>query len=517
MKPNATGFIEKLKATLCARGFRQIYGIDFTETHAPVTTIAAWRAAVAECARRGLKIDIWDVSGAYLNSELIEDIYVKPPEGMAVPEGCEGMVLKLKKALYGLKQAGRAWNQKLRNFLLECGFEQSQADHSMFYKTRKVKGQTHVIRLNVHVDDSFATYSDDDWYAEFKQRLEDVENGGFNLSRPEDGDVYIGIKVDTLPDGAIKIQQTRYIDDMAAKFLNDSDKAAVVPHFSTIKLTKDMCPMTQEAIKIMKGVPYRSLIGALNHIANCTRPDIAAAVGICAQFCENPGETHWKAAKMILRYLKGTREYGIIYGRHRTEHIPYAPLCGFADASWADGPERLSRSGIIIFSWGGPIAWRSMKQKAQALSTTEAEYVSACEATKSVVWLRRLFREFGYTDLAIFDPTEPPTEAERQGHKPSTIYEDNSGCIRWSVNPVQHQRAKHIDLQYHFVRAKVRDGDVKLVYRDTEHMVADLLTKCLASERFQMLRDMMVGDGKIARGAAQRTYAVLLAEYGAVT
>ena len=192
--------------------------MDFTETHAPVTTIAAWRAAVAECARRGLKIDIWDVSGAYLNSELIEDIYVKPPEGMVVPEGCEGMVLKLKKALYGLKQAGRAWNQKLRNFLLECGFEQSQADHSMFYKTRKVRGHTHVIRLNVHVDDSFATYSDDDWYAEFKQRLEDVENGGFNLSRPEDGDVYIGIKVDTLPDGAIKIQQTRYIDDMAAKF-----------------------------------------------------------------------------------------------------------------------------------------------------------------------------------------------------------------------------------------------------------------------------------------------------------
>ena len=85
------------------------------------------------------------------------------------------------------------------------------------------------------------------------------------------------------------------------------------------------------------------------------------------------------------------------------------------------------------------------------------------------------------------------------------------------MNPVQHQRAKHIDLQYHFVRAKVRDGDVKLVYRDTEHMAADLLTKCLASERFQMLRDMMVGDGKIARGAAQRTYAVLLAEYGAVT
>ena len=155
-----------------------------------------------------------------------------------------------------------------------------------------------------------------------------------------------------------------------------------------------------------------------------------------------------------------------------------------------------------------------MKQKSQALSTTEAEYMSACEATKSVVWLRRLYAEFGYEDLAIFDPTEPPTtEAERQGHKPSTIYEDNSGCIRWSVNPVQHQKAKHVDLQYHFVRAKVREGEVKLVYRETEYMVADLLTKCLATERFQMLRDMMVGDGTMQRGTAQRSYAVMLAEY----
>ena len=139
--------------------------------------------------------------------------------------------------------------------------------------------------------------------------------------------------------------------------------------------------------------------------------------------------------------------------------------------------------------------------------------MSACEATKSVVWLRRLYAEFGYEDLAIFDPTEQPAEAERQGHKPSTIYEENSGCIRWSVNPVQHQKAKHVDLQYHFVRAKVRGGEVKLVYRETEYMVPDLLTKCLATERFQMLRDMMVGDGTMQRGTAQRSYAVVLAEY----
>ena len=84
------------------------------------------------------------------------------------------------------------------------------------------------------------------------------------------------------------------------------------------------------------------------------------------------------------------------------------------------------------------------------------------------------------------------------------------------MNPVQHHKAKHVDLQYHFVRAKAREGEVKLVYRETEYMVADLLTKCLATERFQMLRDMMVGDGTMKRGTAQRSYAVVLAEHAVV-
>ena len=147
----------------------------------------------------------------------------------------------------------------------------------------------------------------------------------------------------------------------------------------------------------------------------------------------------------------------------------------------------------MLWSWGGPIEWRSAKQTTQALSTTEAEYMAAHELARSVIWARRLFKELGYTDLGVFDPTEPPTEEELKGMKPTVIYEDNSGCIAWSKNPVAHHQRKHMDLKFRWMDAKVKEGDVKLSYCPTAEMVADLLTKYLASPRFILLRDMMVG------------------------
>ena len=251
-------------------------------------------------------------------------------------------------------------------------------------------------------------------------------------------------------------------------------------------------PKTEAAMREMREIPYRSLTGGLIHLANTTRPDIAAAVGICSQFNANPGMKHWQASLEIVRYLRSTRDLGVVYGRQQ-EGIPYVPLCAYSDSSWADNPDdRTSRGGGMLWSWGAPIEWASRKQKSQALSSCEAEYMAAANLTQSVVWARRLFTDFGYEDLSIFDPTAAPTEQEMEGALPTVVYEDNTGCIEWSKNPVDHARAKHIDLKYHFIRAKVKDGDIKLVYCPTEEMMADILTKYLASPRFVYLRDKML-------------------------
>ena len=488
-KPTKQGLIDKLKARLCARGFRQMFGFDYTETHAPVTVISSWRASTAECANYGWYIDVWDISGAYLEADLLEEIFVLPPDGLEVPEGRENHVLRLRKALYGLKQAGRAWNKKLTKWLTDYGFVVADADPSLFIMERHINGEWSTIRLNVHVDDAFAVFNNKKWYFDFKAELKNE----FKLSKSEDSDVFLGVTVKRLSDGAIKIVQSRYVEDIVAAFLGDGDKPAKTPYVVSWKLTKDMGPQTDQAKKDMENVPYRRLVGMLLHLANYTRPDIAAAVGILGKFNANPGEKHWKAGLEVVKYLKGTADYGIIYGR-RQEGIPYEPLCGYSDASWADDPDdRTSRAGIMLWSWGAPIEWRSCKQKSQALSSCEAEYMAVSSCAQSAVWGARLFRQFGYEDLGVFGSSKTATEQEMEGHRPVVIYEDNTGCIQWSKNPVDHQRAKHIDLRYHYIRAKVRDGDIKLVHCDTDEMMADLLTKYLATARFTYLRDKMLG------------------------
>ena len=378
--------------------------------------------------------------------------------------------------------------------MIDEGFERSNADPSLYQKKIPVGPVLHYIRSNIHVDDGWNGFSDRKSYEEFRARVQKE----FSIGDSDDRNVFLGVVCDRLKDGAIKLHQKRYSLDLIARFAPDGDlKTAETPYIMSLKLTKAMGPETAEAAMEMKNYPYRSLIGALMHLANYTRPDIAAAVGICAQFCSNPGKEHWRAAIRILAYLQGTADYGVIYGRdikkEQGSHVPYVPLVGYSDASWADQPERVSRTGNMLWSWGGPIEWRSTRQKTQALSTCEAEFMAAHECVRSVVWGRRLFEEFGYSDLGVFDPTAPPTEEELAGHKPSVVYEDNSGCIEWSKNPVAHHKRKHMDLRFFWLNAKVTEGMVKLVYCPTDVMIADLLTKYLACPRFKMLRDMMVG------------------------
>ena len=221
---------------------------------------------------------------------------------------------------------------------------------------------------------------------------------------------------------AVRRSQVRCAEDLTARFLGDGDQASKVHYVVAGKLSKDMGPQTAKERKEMQEIPYRRLIGMLLHLANCTRPDISAAVGILGKFNANPGMKHWKAALEVVKYRKGTANHGVVYGRQR-DGIPYVPLCGYSDASWADDPDdRTSRACTVLWSWGGPIEWRSNRQKSQALSSCEAEYMAASSCTQSGGCASRLFKEFGYEDLGICGKSsETATEQEMEGHRPAVI------------------------------------------------------------------------------------------------
>jgi hypothetical protein len=211
----------------------------------------------------------------------------------------------------------------------------------------------------------------------------------------------------------------------------------------------------------MADVPYQSAVGSLIYLVTGTRPDIAVAVGEVSKYLENPGRQHWAAVKRILRYLRGTIEMSLLVKPESSEVI------GYCDADWAgDIDSRRSTTGYIFKFGGSPVCWKSKRQPTVALSTAEAEYMSMTHAAQTAIWLRRWLKDLGFV--------------QRSGTK---IYEDNQGCIAMAKNPVNHERTKHIDIKYHFVRELVAAGVIKIIYLETEEMQADILTKGMARDR----------------------------------
>jgi hypothetical protein len=177
--------------------------------------------------------------------------------------------------------------------------------------------------------------------------------------------------------------------------------------------------------------------------------------------------------KHLLRYLKGTLDYKLCYQARSRDSVD---LIGFSDADWAgDKSDRKSTCGYAFFVNGGIVSWKSKKQTTVAMSSTEAEYIGLSEAAKEAMWLCQLGHDLGIK----FDPVK--------------LYEDNQGSIFLADHPVSHQRTKHINVRYHFVRHLVSSGDLEILYLRTEDMVADIFTKALPKEKHLRFAQVLAG------------------------
>lgn len=165
----------------------------------------------------------------------------------------------------------------------------------------------------------------------------------------------------------------------------------------------------------------------------------------------------------MLRYLKETRDFGILYSKDYEN----TTLIGYSDADYANDREtRRSTTGYVFLICGGPVTWACQRQKSVSLSTTEAEYVAASNATREAVWLRQLLLEVGKEVNA------------------TTLCVDNQSAIKLIKNPVFHKKSKHIDVSYHFVREKYEDNVINVKYVHTTEQLADIYTKALPKATF---------------------------------
>ncbi|KAG2788014.1 hypothetical protein PC129_g20739 [Phytophthora cactorum] len=236
-----------------------------------------------------------------------------------------------------------------------------------------------------------------------------------------------------------------------------------------MQLSKSMSPTTAEERAEMQARPYRSLIGCLMYITTCTGPDIAYVVTQLSRFLENPGLQHWKAAVRVLRYLKSTREHGIVYQRGSGEVTAQA----YTDADWGSNiDDRRSVSGVTIMIGNAPVVFKSKFQRSVALSSAEAEYMALTLCTQEVLWTRAMLKDMGHEQVGA-----------------TRVWEDNQGAIALASNAGYHARTKHVDIRHHFIRENVERRTLKVDYIDTKRQLADMLTKTLGTKTLAFLRE----------------------------
>jgi Reverse transcriptase (RNA-dependent DNA polymerase) len=455
-KKDAAGNIARYKARLVAQGFSQIGGVDYDDTYAPVAKLASSRAIIAMANRLGMELHQVDIKGAYLNGVLNNDkvLFMQHPPGYKSPDAGT-RVLRLVKTLYGLKQSGRRWYQKLTSIFTSLGLIQCSVDQAVFYKSNPRANELTVVA--VHVDDCTI--------AATSPRLVNALKDGLrkHVEVTDLGELHwmLGIEVKRDREArTIHLSQRAYIDSILRRFNFDGLKPLSTPMDTQVHLRSEQAPTTPAEFAMMRDVPYREAVGALNWAALATRPDIAFAVATVARFASNPGPAHWEAVKRIYRYLSGTRDLWLTYGEAKRT------LEGFADADGSMAEDRRAISGYAFLIDGGAVSWSSKRQEIVSLSTTESEYVAVTHGGKEAVWLRSLLSH-------VFGPFKDPT----------TLFSDNQSAIALTRDHQYHARTKHIDVRYHWIRWVVEQGTIKLVYCPTDDMVADALTKALPSPK----------------------------------
>nr|KYP36589.1 Retrovirus-related Pol polyprotein from transposon TNT 1-94 [Cajanus cajan] len=408
-KYNPDGSIEKYKARLVAKGFTQKQDIDFFDTFAPVARISSIRVLIALASIHRLVIHQMDVKTAFLNGELEEEIYMTQPEGCEVP-GQENKVCRLLKSLYGLKQAPKQWHEKFDQVLLNDGFSSSSADKCVY--TKSMNDDCVIICL--YVDDML---------------------------------IFVVRKGDS-----ILLSQRHYVERLLKKFDYYDCKYVTTPYDVNSQLKQNKGDSLAQS-------QYAQIIGSLLHLMNFSRPDIAYAVSRLSRYTHCPNQDHWEALARLMRYLRGTMDYGIEYSG-----FP-AVLEGYSDANWiSDSDETKSTSYYVFTLGGGAISWRSVRQSIIARSTMESEFVALEMTSTEAEWLRNF--------LANIPLGMKPTPSV-------SIHCDNQSAIAIAKNKSYNGKNRHIQLRHNIVKKLLKDGTISINYVKSEGNLADPLTKPL--------------------------------------
>jgi hypothetical protein len=248
------------------------------------------------------------------------------------------LVCRLKKSLYGLKQDPRQWYLKFDRFMIEQGYNRCHSDHCVYFK--RLENGSFIILL-LYVDDMLVAGSNMQDINVLKKKLVN----SFAMKDLGAATKILGMRITRdRKNRKLTLSQGEYTKKVLERFRMQNVKPVSTPLASHFKLTKEMCPKTQEEIEYMSRVPYSSAVGSLMYAMVCTRPDIAHAVGVVSRYMNNQGKEHWEAVKWILRYLRGTTTHALCFGGSNTF------LQGYVNSDMAgDKDSRRSTTGYVFY------------------------------------------------------------------------------------------------------------------------------------------------------------------------
>jgi hypothetical protein len=332
-------------------------------------------------------------------------------------------------------------------------FVASSADAALFRGT--VDGET--IWLLVWVDDILVAAQGEERVAKVKAHL----TTKFDMRDLGPTTYFLGMELSHDREArSLKLTQKKLTGELISQYGLVDACARLVPQAVGEKFRKEGEPL--DTVRF----PYSECVGSLLYLSVCTRLDIAQAVGALARYMAAPTVEHWEATLGVVRYLVGIADYGLTFGGSSET------LVGYCDADYTGDQDSIrSTTGYVFLMFGGAVSWSSRLQPTVAVSTVEAEYLSAGHAVKEALW----FRELG-ADLVF-----------NLGHV--QIYYDNQGAIQLLKHPIASQRSKHIDVIHHFARERVARKEINFVFCRTEDMKADILTKALAPGKFKKCRN----------------------------
>jgi hypothetical protein len=464
--PDGTIRVWLMKARWVARGDHQQEG-TFGVPYAPTPVFATLLMIIAMCVGLGWDIHTLDVKHAFLLPRLRKDetIYLEPPKG----DADRGLYLyRLLACIYGLRQSGAEWRKNVCAKLVSLGFTPMKADPCVYVRYDEA-GEL-VCAIGVHVDD-FMVGTDDATMTVVKNNLLKA------YKMRDDGRVSWFLKIKfTWSENrkTVYLTQPEYIEQImeaAGVTALDTDELVPARPGEVLMRMEEECELAEQD---MPDVPFQKVLGMVSYVSAVLRPDITYSVAAIQRCASAPRLRHWEALTHVVRYLAGTKDFGIRFSADPEEDVGLSrgKVVALSDADHGKDPQtRRSISGGGVMMNGGPLMWRSVQNKHVTRSTMESELSALDLITKDALFARKIGMELKVAGAERID-----------------IYEDNEACERFANGSKLSPLTKHIDIKLFAVRDDVEQGRVRVLGISTDKNTADIFTKPLGAPEFQKHR-----------------------------